>query len=108
MLDKEGYRPNVGIILANPRNEVFWGKRVNQYAWQLPQGGIKYGETPVEAMYRELEEEIGLQREHVRVLGRTREWLRYDVPEKWARHREAIGSDTLRPVAPAKGGYRGQ
>src|SRR6267143_894813 len=58
MLDKEGYRPNVGIILANQRNEVFWGKRVNQHAWQFPQGGIKHGETPVQAMYRELEEQI--------------------------------------------------
>jgi putative (di)nucleoside polyphosphate hydrolase len=85
MLDKEGYRPNVGIVLANPRNEVFWGKRVNQHAWQFPQGGIKHGETPLQAMYRELEEEIGLQRDHVRILGRTREWLRYEVPEKWAR-----------------------
>jgi putative (di)nucleoside polyphosphate hydrolase len=85
VLDKEGYRPNVGIILANQRNEVFWGKRVHQHAWQFPQGGIKGGETPLQAMYRELEEEIGLQRPHVRILGRTREWLRYEVPDKWAR-----------------------
>jgi len=93
MLDKEGYRPNVGIILANPRNEVFWGKRVAQHAWQFPQGGIKHGETPLEAMYRELEEEIGLQRAHVRILGRTREWLRYEVPEKWMRRaREGVGA----------------
>src|SRR5919204_494403 len=98
MLDKEGYRPNVGIILANPRNEVFWGKRVNQHAWQFPQGGIKHGETPLEAMYRELEEEIGLLRAHVRILGRTREWLRYEVPEKWMRRaREGAGAN-----------YRGQ
>ena len=55
MLDRDGYRPNVGIILANPRNDVFWGKRVNQHAWQFPQGGIKQGETPLQAMYRELE-----------------------------------------------------
>ncbi len=95
MLDRDGYRPNVGIVLANPRNEVFWGKRVNQHAWQFPQGGIKHGETPIQAMYRELEEEIGLQRAHVRVLGRTRDWLRYQVPEKWSR------SDS-------KGAYRGQ
>ena len=85
MLDKEGYRPNVGIVLANSRNDVFWGKRVHQHAWQFPQGGIKHGETPLQAMYRELEEEIGLQRDHVRILGRTRDWLRYQVPEKWAR-----------------------
>ena len=93
MLDKEGYRPNVGIILANQRNEVFWGKRVNQHAWQFPQGGINPGETPLQAMYRELGEEIGLGRGHVRILGRTREWLRYEVPERWARRqREAKGA----------------
>src|SRR3972149_7007135 len=85
MLDKEGYRPNVGIILANRKNDVFWGKRVNQHAWQFPQGGMKRGETPVQTMYRELEEEIGLTREHVRILGRTRDWLRYEVPERWIR-----------------------
>jgi putative (di)nucleoside polyphosphate hydrolase len=85
MLDRDGYRPNVGIILANGRDEVFWGKRVNQHAWQFPQGGIKHGETPERAMYRELEEEVGLTADHVRVLGRTRQWLRYEVPERWVR-----------------------
>lgn len=105
MLDKEGYRPNVGIILANQRNEVFWGKRVNQHAWQFPQGGIKAGETPLQAMYRELEEEIGLLRGHVRILGRTREWLRYEVPERWARRQRE-----LKDANPARQGaaYRGQ
>ena len=81
MLDREGYRPNVGIILCNTRNEVFWGKRVREHAWQFPQGGIKRGESPEEAMYRELQEEVGLAAEHVQILGRTREWLRYEVPE---------------------------
>lgn len=85
MLDRDGYRPNVGIILANGRDEVFWGKRVNQHAWQFPQGGIKHGETPERAMYRELAEEVGLTADHVRVLGRTRQWLRYEVPERWVR-----------------------
>ncbi len=102
MLDRDGYRPNVGIVLANQRNEVFWGKRVNQHAWQFPQGGIQHGETPVQAMYRELEEEIGLQQAHVRVLGRTREWMRYQVPEKWGRHREPAGDPAARSP------YRGQ
>ena len=85
MLDRDGYRPNVAIILANARNEVFWGKRVNQHSWQFPQGGIKHGETPEQAMYRELEEETGLKSAHVRILGRTRQWLRYEVPDKWVR-----------------------
>src|SRR5438874_12659985 len=106
MLDKEGYRPNVGIILANPRNEVFWGKRVNQHAWQFPQGGMQHGETPLQAMFRELEEEIGLQRGHVRILGRTREWLRYEVPEKWMRRAKSGIGDPC--AALAKGIYRGQ
>ena len=69
MLDRDGYRPNVGIIIANLRNQVFWGKRVHQHAWQFPQGGIKHGETPKSAMYRELGEEIGLRPEHVQILG---------------------------------------
>jgi putative (di)nucleoside polyphosphate hydrolase len=85
MIDRDGYRPNVGIVLVNSRNEVFWGKRVREHAWQFPQGGIKPGETPEQAMHRELMEEVGLQPEHVKILGRTRHWLRYDVPANWVR-----------------------
>ena len=83
MLDRDGYRPNVGIVLCNSKNEVFWGKRVREHSWQFPQGGIKPGETPENAMYRELREEVGLNPQHVRILGRTRDWLRYDVPDQW-------------------------
>lgn len=85
MLDREGYRPNVGIVLVNARNEVFWAKRIREHAWQFPQGGIKHGESPVQAMYRELFEEVGLRPEQVKILGRTRGWLRYDVPREWVR-----------------------
>src|ERR1017187_1762316 len=85
MIDRDGYRPNVGIIICNWKNEVFWGKRIREHSWQFPQGGIKPGETPERAMYRELQEEVGLSRQHVKVLGRTRDWLRYDVPEQWIR-----------------------
>ena len=45
MLDREGYRPNVGIVLCNAKNEVFWGKRIREHSWQFPQGGIKRGEN---------------------------------------------------------------
>jgi putative (di)nucleoside polyphosphate hydrolase len=83
MLDRDGYRPNVGIVIVNARNEVFWGKRIREHSWQFPQGGIKHGESPEQAMFRELFEETGLQPEHVQVLGRTRDWLRYDVPKNW-------------------------
>ena len=91
MLDREGFRPNVGIVLCNAKNEVFWGKRIREHSWQFPQGGIKRGETPEQAMYRELQEEIGLQPDHVRILGRTRGWLRYEVPTHWIK-REWRGS----------------
>lgn len=95
MLDRDGFRPNVGIILLNPRNQVFWGKRIRTHSWQFPQGGIKYGETPEQAMFRELQEEVGLLPDHVRVVARTRDWLRYEVPDHFIRR-------------DARGHYRGQ
>jgi putative (di)nucleoside polyphosphate hydrolase len=95
MLDREGYRPNVGIILVNTNNEVWWGKRIREQSWQFPQGGIKHGETPEQAMYRELREETGLLREHVEIIGRTQNWLRYDVPQHFIRRE-------------IRGHYRGQ
>lgn len=85
MLDRDGYRPNVGIIIVNGRNEVFWGKRIREHSWQFPQGGIKRGESPEQAMFRELNEEVGLMPEHVRIIARTRDWLRYEVPDHWVR-----------------------
>lgn len=85
MIDRDGYRPNVGIVICNGKNQVFWGKRIREHAWQFPQGGIKLGETPERAMYRELKEETGLDPGHVRILGRTRNWLHYDVPPHWVR-----------------------
>ncbi len=85
MIDRDGYRPNVAIVLVNNRNQVFWGKRVKEHAWQFPQGGIKAGESPEQAMYRELQEETGLEPQHVRILGRTRDWLHYNVPNHWVK-----------------------
>jgi putative (di)nucleoside polyphosphate hydrolase len=85
MLDSEGFRPNVGIVLLNANNEVWWGKRAREHSWQFPQGGIKQGETPEEAMYRELREETGLRQEHVSIVGRTHSWLRYEVPQNYIR-----------------------
>lgn len=85
MLDSHGYRPNVGIILTNPLRQVFWGKRLGQHSWQFPQGGINRGESPKGAMFRELWEELGLKEHEVRIIGRTENWLHYDVPERWIR-----------------------
>lgn len=85
MIDEDGYRPNVGIIIANARGEVLWARRCGQDAWQFPQGGIKQGESPEDALYRELREEIGLDPEHVQVLACTRGWLRYRLPRRMIR-----------------------
>ncbi|NIC40269.1 RNA pyrophosphohydrolase [Aquabacterium sp. A08] len=90
MLDRDGFRPNVGIILLNQKNQVFWGKRIRTHSWQFPQGGIDRGETPEQAMYRELHEEVGLRPEHVAIVARTRDWLRYEVPDRFIR-RDARG-----------------
>ena len=67
MLDRDGYRPNVGIILCNSHNQVFWGKRIREHAWQFPQGGIDSGESPEVAMYRELMEEVDRTVDHMKV-----------------------------------------
>tara|TARA_B100000768_G_C11251207_1_gene364187 strand:- start:745 stop:1290 length:546 start_codon:yes stop_codon:yes gene_type:complete len=85
MIDQEGYRPNVGIVILNEHNQVLWAKRVAEDAWQFPQGGINKGESLEEAMYRELMEEVGLAPNHVKILGKTKDWLRYEVPKQWVR-----------------------
>ena len=86
VIDSDGYRPNVGIILCDNDGRLFWAKRIGQKSWQFPQGGIKENETPLEAMYRELHEEVGLEPEHVEVMGETRDWLRYKLPRHLIRH----------------------
>lgn len=85
MIDSKGYRPNVGIILCNDEGRVFWAKRKGANSWQFPQGGIDSNEEPEAAMYRELWEETGLMADHVQLLGRTRYWLRYKLPERYIR-----------------------
>jgi putative (di)nucleoside polyphosphate hydrolase len=86
MIDPDGYRPNVGIVLLNSERQVFWAQRVNNDGWQFPQGGMRTDETPVEAMYRELHEETGLLPPHVKLLGSTPGWLRYRLPRRFQRH----------------------
>jgi len=88
MIDADGYRANVGIILCNGDAQVMWARRIGQDAWQFPQGGISHEEDSTEAMYRELWEETGLKPEHVSVLGSTDSWLRYKLPKRLMRRSE--------------------
>lgn len=86
VIDRAGYRLNVGIILVNESGRVFWGKRQGHDAWQFPQGGLMTNESATAAMYRELEEEIGLCKVDVKILGVTKRWLRYRLPPQYIRH----------------------
>lgn len=73
-------------MVANDRGQLLWARRVGgRNAWQFPQGGIQDKETPEQALYRELEEEIGLTEASVEILGVTRGWLRYRLPKRFVR-----------------------
>lgn len=81
----DGYRPNVGIIICNQVGQVFWARRSSRDGWQFPQGGVSRNESLVQAMYRELEEETGLRKHHVRMVAHTKNWLHYDLPRRFLR-----------------------
>lgn len=86
MIDVDGYRPNVGIIIFNNAGQLLWAKRVGQDAWQFPQGGIQRNEEPEHAAMRELHEEVGLQPEDVELVACTPDWLHYKLPSQYIRH----------------------
>lgn len=86
MIDAQGFRANVGIILVNDHGQAFWGRRIGMSAWQFPQGGINPEESLEQAMFRELREEVGLEPHHVEIIGCTRRWLRYRLPKRYIRH----------------------
>ena len=86
VIDAEGYRANVGIVLINDRGQVFWARRFGQHSWQYPQGGVDEGESAEETMFRELHEEVGLKPEDVTIVASTKHWLKYRLPKRYIRH----------------------
>ena len=84
-IDEDGYRANVGIVLMRDDGRVFLGGRTGGRGWQFPQGGIRPDEPFETAMYRELEEEIGLAAGDVDYAGETRGWMRYKLPRQYVR-----------------------
>ena len=130
MTDKapEGYRPCVGLALFNAEGLVFVGRRADKtkrehvapgHAWQMPQGGIDAGETPLEAARRELAEETNVT--SVELLGEAPGWLAYDLPvdigkeawkgrwrgqaQKWFAFR-LTGSEDEINILTSAGGYK--
>ncbi|MGN1394698.1 MAG: RNA pyrophosphohydrolase [Succinivibrionaceae bacterium] len=85
MIDSDGFRLNVGIVLCNSQGQVLWARRIGQNSWQFPQGGINIGETPESAMYRELEEELGLDVKDVELLSVSKSWFKYKLPKRLVR-----------------------
>lgn len=84
-IDAEGFRANVGIVLMRDNGEVFLGQRAGGRGWQFPQGGVRQGEPIEAALFRELQEEIGLERHHVTLAGSTSDWIRYKLPKRYVR-----------------------
>jgi putative (di)nucleoside polyphosphate hydrolase len=87
VIDRDGFRSNVGIVLTRGAGELFLGGRVGGRGWQFPQGGLNRGERAEDALFRELKEEIGLAPHEVKILGATRGWLRYRLPRQYVRDR---------------------
>ncbi len=86
IIDRRGFRSNVGIIIINGEQQVFWAKRCGQEAWQFPQGGMNPGETPEQTLFRELNEEVGLEPADVQVMAVSERWLYYRLPQELIRY----------------------
>jgi putative (di)nucleoside polyphosphate hydrolase len=86
VIDSEGFRSNVGIVVCNDFGKLLWTRRIGQNSWQFAQGGVDPGESAEQAMFRELTEEIGLEEKDVKILGVTKEWLKYRLPNRYIRH----------------------
>jgi putative (di)nucleoside polyphosphate hydrolase len=87
LIDADGFRSNVGIVLMH-HEQVFLGRRTGGRGWQFPQGGVRAGESLEQALYRELEEEIGVPQSAVALTGQTERWLRYRLPSRYVRRHQ--------------------
>lgn len=88
MIDTDGFRPCVGIVVINSKKQLLWARRTHQNSWQFPQGGLKNNESPEDAMYRELHEEIGLRKNDVKLIYTSDKWYKYKLPKRLVRINE--------------------
>ena len=86
VVDPQGFRLSIGIILVNTDNKLFWARRIGKNIWQFPQGGIAKNETTEEALFRELREEVGLLKQDVKIVDKSKLWVQYLLPAKYIRN----------------------
>lgn len=91
VIDHDGYRANVGIVICNTKGQVLWAKRIYQNSWQFPQGGFDSTDfSAVTAMYRELYEELGLEKKDVILLAESSKWYKYKLPKRMIRWQDNV------------------
>ena len=78
------FRASVGAVISNSKGQLLACERSdNRGAWQFPQGGLDHGEEPLEAVYREIEEETGIGPASLTLLGQHPQLLSYELPPQW-------------------------
>ena len=82
-MNDKSYRKNVGLIVLDQNNQLLICRRKGKKTWQFPQGGIDADESPIKAAYRELYEEVGIKKNQVKVIQKSKYWYRYDLPVKY-------------------------
>ena len=82
-MNDKSYRKNVGLIVLDQNNLLLICRRKGKKTWQFPQGGIDADESPIKAAYRELYEEVGIKKNQVKIIQKSKHWYRYDLPEKY-------------------------
>ena len=85
-LNPKEYRPNVGMMIINKQKKIFVGKRIDHPSefWQMPQGGIDSEEKPEVAALREMEEEVGIKKNKVKLINQITDWYYYSIPKDLA------------------------